>query len=90
MGGALWRYGTQEEGCTNHSFIHSFMQALPMSAVAAGKAAKVAVDAAADIRQVAQALAAAAMVAQPTPPAANGHALRASRGLIQCPDSRWG
>jgi hypothetical protein len=24
MGGALWRYGTQEEGCTNHSLIHSF------------------------------------------------------------------
>jgi hypothetical protein len=23
MGGALWRYGTQEEGCTDHSFIHS-------------------------------------------------------------------
>jgi hypothetical protein len=23
MGGALWRYGTQEEGCTNQSFIHS-------------------------------------------------------------------
>jgi hypothetical protein len=23
MGGALWCYGTQEEGCTNHSFIHS-------------------------------------------------------------------
>jgi hypothetical protein len=23
MGGALWRYGTQEEGCTNHSCIHS-------------------------------------------------------------------
>jgi hypothetical protein len=25
MGGTLWRYGTQEEGCTNHSFIHSFI-----------------------------------------------------------------
>jgi hypothetical protein len=24
MGGTLWRYGTQEEGCTNHSFIYSF------------------------------------------------------------------
>jgi hypothetical protein len=23
MGGALWRFGTQEEGCTNHSFIQS-------------------------------------------------------------------
>jgi hypothetical protein len=25
MGGALWRYGTQKEGCTNHSFIHSYL-----------------------------------------------------------------
>jgi hypothetical protein len=24
MGGALWRYGTQEEGYTNHSFIRAF------------------------------------------------------------------
>jgi hypothetical protein len=23
MGGALWRYGTQEEGFTNHSCIHT-------------------------------------------------------------------
>jgi hypothetical protein len=22
MGGTLWCYGTQEGGCTNHSFIH--------------------------------------------------------------------
>jgi hypothetical protein len=21
----IWRYGTQEEGCTNHSLIHSFI-----------------------------------------------------------------
>jgi hypothetical protein len=25
MGGALWRYDTQEEGCTNNSYIHSFI-----------------------------------------------------------------
>jgi hypothetical protein len=25
MGEALWRSGTQEEGCTSHSFNHSFI-----------------------------------------------------------------
>jgi hypothetical protein len=25
-GATLWRYGTQEEGCANHSFIHSHMK----------------------------------------------------------------
>jgi hypothetical protein len=26
MGGTLWRYGTQEEGCIDHSFIHPSIQ----------------------------------------------------------------
>jgi hypothetical protein len=25
MGGTLWRYSTQEEGCTNHPFTQSFI-----------------------------------------------------------------
>jgi hypothetical protein len=25
MGKTLWRHGTQQEGCTNHSFIHVHM-----------------------------------------------------------------
>jgi hypothetical protein len=29
MGNAPWRYGTQEEGCTNHSFIHSSTHQVP-------------------------------------------------------------